>query len=120
MGQQETSIHEYERKVKLAEIDRGLGLFSPDRQMARRRFIEYMLKRNNDQCLDINEKVKLSDEQVREYLRTIGVLSSSMLQQMDRDDRNAVLAKVKKLKGVFIRQISRMTGISKSVIDRIK
>ncbi|WP_252183540.1 transposase [Rossellomorea vietnamensis] len=90
-----TSIREYVRKVKLVEIDRGLNLFSSDRQLARKRFIDYMQKHNNDQCLDINEKVRLSDEQVREYLRTVGVLSSSMLQQMNRDDRNAVLGKVK-------------------------
>jgi putative transposase len=114
-----TSIHEYMRKVKLVEIDRGLNLFSTDRQLARKRFIDYMQKQNNDGCQDINGKVKLSDDQVGEYLRTIGVLSSSMLQQMDRDDRNDVLTKLKKLKGVSLRQISRITGISKSVIGRI-
>lgn len=63
---------------------------------------------------------KLSDDQVREYLRTMGVTSNSMLQQIDRKNRDAVLAKLKKLNGVSIRQISRIAGISKSVIDRVK
>ncbi|MDP4553428.1 hypothetical protein Q9251_21470 [Alkalihalobacillus macyae] len=88
--------------------------------MARQRFILYMQETNEDQCLDIKETIKLSDDQVRDYLRAICILSNSMLQQMDREERNVVLAKMKKIKGVSIRQISRVTGISKSVIDRLK
>ncbi len=115
-----TSIHEYVRKADITDIDRGLNLFSRDRKMALSRFIIYMQEENDEQCLDINEKTRLSDDQVREYLRTVGVISNSMLQQMERINRNAVLSKLKKLKGVSIRQIARVTGISKSVIDRIK
>jgi putative transposase len=43
-----------------------------------------------------------------------------MLQQMDREHRNKILAKLKKLEGVSIRQIARITGISKSVISDIR
>ena len=74
---------------------------------------------NEDYSLDINMKIKLSDDKVRDYLRTIGIISS-MLQQMAREERNVMLAKMKRIKGVSIRQISRVTGISKSVIERIK
>ncbi|MDO6657850.1 hypothetical protein [Anaerobacillus sp. 1_MG-2023] len=106
--------------VKLVDIDRGLRLFSEDPKVARQRFILYMQETNEDQCLDIKEITKVTDDHVRDYLRTIGILSNSMLQQMDREERDAVLVKMKKLKGVSIRQISRVTGISKSVIDRLK
>ncbi|TKD70747.1 transposase [Pseudalkalibacillus hwajinpoensis] len=115
-----TSIHEYVRIVKLADIDRGLRLFSEDRTVARQRFILFMQETNEDQCLDIKEITKVTDDQVRDYLRTMGIISNSMLQQMDREERNVVLAKMKRIKGVSIRQISRVTGISKSVIDRMK
>ena len=106
--------------MKITNIDRGLNLFSPDRRTAMKKFIDYMQEVNDDQCLDLTERVKLADDQVREYLRTVGVTSNSTLQQLGRDDRDAVLAKLKKLNGVSIRQISRITGISKSVIDRVK
>ncbi|MFA9560651.1 hypothetical protein ACERII_25455 [Evansella sp. AB-rgal1] len=79
-----------------------------------------MQENNKDQCLDLTENVKLSDDQVRESLRTLGVTSNSMLQQMSKEKRNMIISKMKKLKGVSIRQISRVTGISKSVIGRIK
>ncbi len=50
----------------------------------------------------------------------LGVTNNSMVQQMDREHRNMVLANLKNMEGVSIRQISRVTGISKSVIARIK
>ncbi|MFA1820842.1 hypothetical protein ACDX78_11770 [Virgibacillus oceani] len=40
------------------------------------------------------------------------------LQQMDKETRDAVLAKLKSLNGVSQRQLSRITGISKTVIQR--
>ncbi|MDQ0252820.1 hypothetical protein J2S74_000192 [Evansella vedderi] len=113
-----TSIHEYLHKGKKTDIDRVLNLFSLDRKLAMERFIAYMEEDNEDQCLDLTTTVKLSDDQVREYLRTAGVTSNSMLQQMNKEKRDEILTQVKKLKGVSIRQISRVTGISKSVIGR--
>ncbi|MDQ0252834.1 REP element-mobilizing transposase RayT [Evansella vedderi] len=115
-----TSIYEYLHKGEITDIDRGLNLFSQDRKSAIERFIVYMQEDNEDQCLDLTQRVKLSDDQVREYFRKLGVTSNSMLQQMNKEKRNEILTQVKKLKGVSIRQISRVTGISKSVIDRIK
>ncbi|WP_270180275.1 transposase [Alkalihalobacillus sp. CinArs1] len=115
-----TSIHEYVNRANLVNIEKGLDLFSTDRCLARQRFILYMQELREDQCLDVNEVVKFSDDQVREYLRSNGIICNSVLQQMDREERNVVLAKVKRIEGISIRQISRVTGISKSVIDRLK
>jgi putative transposase len=114
-----TSIHEYIRKGNMVDIDLGLNLFSPDRKKATKLFIEYMKELNNDQCLDDKVKVRMPDSEVREYLQKLGITTSSILQQMEKEKRDATLAKVKKLNGVTVRQLSRITGISKSVIDRI-
>ncbi|ADU32125.1 transposase [Evansella cellulosilytica] len=115
-----TSIHEYLHKVHITDIDRALNLFSSDRSIAMEQFLSHTQKENTDQCFESNQKWRLSDDQVREILRTRGVNSNSMLQQMDRESRYAVLAHLKKLEGVSIRQISRITGVSKSIIERIK
>ncbi|MRX72829.1 transposase [Bacillus lacus] len=115
-----TSAHEYIRKAVIVDIDRGLSLFSSERKAALRQYVVYMEEENDEECLDYNETVKLSDDKVREYLQTLGVKSSSNLQQMSRKERDGVLAQVKKHQGTSIRQLSRITGISKSVIDRIK
>ncbi|MDQ0252808.1 hypothetical protein J2S74_000180 [Evansella vedderi] len=97
-----TSFHEYLQKGKITDIDRGLNLFSLNRKSAIERFIAYMQEDNEDQCLDLIQRVKLSDDQVREYLRTAGVTSNSILQQMNKEKRDEILTKVKKLKGVSI------------------
>lgn len=115
-----TSFHEYIGKPKIVDIEVALRLFSPDRNKAIVRFIEYMNKANEDQCLDDVEKVRMSDNEVREYLSQLGMTNSSELQRMDREQRDALLAKLKKLDGVTVRQLSRITGISRSVIQRVR
>lgn len=96
-----TSIHEYVQKAEVVNVDRGLNLFSTDRRTAIKRFSIFMEEHNNDQCLDY--VVRLSDSQVRDYLRSLGIASSSMLQQMEKERRDEILEKLKKLDGVTIR-----------------
>ncbi|MDG5789389.1 transposase [Evansella sp. AB-P1] len=115
-----TSIHEYVNKETLTDVEGGLNYFSSNRKVALEWFVVYMQEKNEDYCSNIEERVKLTDNQVREFLRGEGVTSNSMLQQMDRKKRNAILSNLKKLNGVSVRQLSRITGISKSVIDRLK
>ena len=81
-------------------------------------FIQHSNGLNDDQCLDDHVRVRMSDNEVREYLRELGITNSSLLQQMERENRDKTLVKLKQLNGVTIRQLSRITGISKSVIQR--
>ncbi|NMD72622.1 transposase, partial [Bacillus sp. DNRA2] len=114
-----TSINEYLKKAILVDVDVGFGLFSYERKRAIKMFILYMNQSNGDQCLDdyiINRK---SDQEVREYLNQLGIINTSTIQRMERGARDEVLSKLKKLNGVSVRQLSRITGISKSVIDRV-
>jgi putative transposase len=112
-----TSINEYLHRGKLVDIDRGLRLFSPDRKVAIKWFKIFMEEHNNDQCLEY--VVRMSDGEVREFLRLLGITSSSMIQKLDKEKRDVILRDLKELEGVSIRQLSRITGISKSVIGRI-
>jgi len=57
--------------------------------------------------------------EVREHFIKLGIQSSSDIQRMGRDKKNKAIRQLKAIKGVTIRQISRLTGISKSVIARI-
>ncbi|WP_246055125.1 transposase [Pseudalkalibacillus caeni] len=99
-GSEWTSVHEYVGKAGLVDIDMGLRLFSPDRKTAIKMFIDFMEELNNDQCMDLYVRARMSDRQVREYLLTLGVTSNSVLQRMDREDRDDVLVRLKELNGV--------------------
>jgi len=43
----------------------------------------------------------------------------SELQQLEKNKRNEIIREVKIVRGITIRQLARVTGISKSVIDRV-
>lgn len=115
-----TSIHEYISNANVVDIEFGLSLFSTNRREAVKLFSEFMQMPNDDQYLDDHIKVKVSDSEVRNYLSQVGIANSSMLQQLDREKRNAIIVELKEWKGVSVRQIARITGISKSVIDRVR
>jgi putative transposase len=68
--------------------------------------------------LDDQPRIKIPDSQVMDYLRVKGYLDKNKLQQMEKEERDAILVSIKEIKGVSYRQISRITGISKSVIER--
>lgn len=115
-----TSINEYISKPTIVDIDFGLNLLSPDRGKAIQLFTEFMRESNDDQCLDDQVRVRISDNKVREYLYKLGVTNTSELQKMEKEKRDATLAKLKEMNGVTVRQLSRITGISKSVIQRVR
>jgi len=114
-----TSHYEYMSKPSIINIDRALELFSSNRDNGIDLYIKYMNEDNEDKFLDLEHKIILSDNDILTYLKSLGVENISSLQQMDHVSRDDIIRKIKKLDSVSLRQISRITGISKSVIGRI-
>ena len=104
----------------MTDIDFALEMFSVDRNKAIKLFEKHTDVQNEDKCLEYEEKVRVSDDVVREYLAKFGISNKNELRKLDKDERNKIIYEIKSINGVTIRQISRITGISKSVIDRIK
>ncbi|MRG84988.1 transposase [Salinibacillus xinjiangensis] len=115
-----TSVNEYIDHTNIIDIDFALNHISPDRKKAIEMYIEYMKQTNEDQCLEDRVRERRSDIEVREYLLQLGVFNTSSLQKMDKESRNAILTRLKTLNGVSIRQLARITGVSKSVIQRVQ
>jgi len=114
-----TSVNEYLHKSRIVDVDYGLDLLSPNREKAIRLYIKYMQQFNNEQFLDVYIGEQKTDQEVREYLYSLGLQNTSQLQQMEKSERDEILSRIKSVKGVSIRQLSRVTGISKSVIGRV-
>ena len=104
--------------TNLVDVDFALRLFGLNRNEAIIRFVEYMEQPNDDECLEDTVKMRLKDQDVREQLRRLGIESVSVLQQLEKTERDSILVEMKKIPGVSIRQLSRVTGISTSVIHR--
>ncbi|MBP1970237.1 REP element-mobilizing transposase RayT [Virgibacillus natechei] len=115
-----TSMNEYLDPTNVVDIDFALQLFSSNRSKAIQLFTDYMQESNDDQCLDDHLKVKTSDSEVRSHLVALGIPNNSILQQMEKKNRDEIISKLKGMNGVSVRQLSRIIGISKSVIDRVR
>lgn len=115
-----SSYHEYMENASIVDIEFGLNMFSQDKETAKNLFEQYTNEINNDQCLDDQEKpLVVTDKEVLEHLKELGILNISELHRLDKPERNEFIRKLKKMPGVSIRQLARITGISKSMIGRI-
>lgn len=116
-----TSMREYLHEANIVDVEQALGFYSVNQDESMRLFIEHMKQSNEDQCMDdLYVHVRVDDNEIRNFLSELGVVNVSSLQQMNKEDRNAVLAELKELEGVSNGQLARVTGISKSVIQRIQ
>ncbi|MFC4557798.1 transposase [Virgibacillus kekensis] len=115
-----TSLNEYMGRGHLVDVDFGLQLFSSERKAAVRLFSEYMSETNDDEFLDNHSLVRVADADLATYMLELGIPSGNVLQQMDKVERNVVIRKMKQIDGVSLRQLARVTGISKSVLSRLR
>ena len=114
-----SSFHEYIEKPLITEINFALDMFSPNRKKAIELFAAYMNEQKNDQCLDYEEKARVPDSEIRVILAEQGVPDANRLQRLDRQKRDEIIRVLKSVEGVTVRQLARITGISKSVIGRV-
>lgn len=114
-----SSFHEFSGLSTLIDSAFSLQLFSSDKNEALRLFTDYMQTANKDEFLEDKTEIKMSDQEVLSYLEKSGFPNKNRIQQMEKKERDALISQMKHLKGVSIRQLARVTGISKSVIGRV-
>jgi len=114
-----SSYREYMGTPVITDIEYALDLYATDRVKALEIFKKYSNEQNTDQCLEYHEKTSVTDQELLEHLKRYGIVSISEIQKLEKAKRDDIIKKMKRIEGVTIRQLSRITGISKSVIDRI-
>jgi REP element-mobilizing transposase RayT len=62
-----SSYNEYIKEPTITDIEFILEILSANREKALVLFIEHTIEQNDDKCLDYEEKVRLSDHEVRGY-----------------------------------------------------
>lgn len=88
--------------------------------MSKEEFITFNNEKNEDTCLDIDSKYfRINDADARKVIKKIAKCDSATeFQELEPKDRDKYIKKLKE-KGLSIRQISRLTGISKGIVERI-
>ena len=111
-GYKFSSYNEYINNATLIDTDFCLGIIDKEQ------FIEFNNEFNDDVCLDIsNNDFRLNDDEaLKIILKTCRCKSVSDFQKFDKIKRNYYIGKFYQ-KGLSIRQISRLTGLSRKVVE---
>ncbi len=102
-------------KSELVDTD---FLFS---MMRKEKFVSFINEINDDKCLDIDEKeFRLSDNDAKEIIEKISKCKSvTEFQKLEVKKRDEYIKELKG-KGLSIRQISRLTGVSFAIVRKVK
>lgn len=114
-----TSYNEYINKAVIVNVDYILGLFSPIYNKARDLFVDFNYEENEEKCMDYEDFIKLTDDQVLKYISQLGVKNVGEFENMGINKRNNLLRELKSIDGISLRQLSRITGFSKSLIGKL-
>lgn len=88
--------------------------------LSKQEFERYNLEINKDQCLEICDtpKVRVTDEQAKQIIEKYSKCKTvSEFQKLDSKCYDKFIS-VFKQNGLSIRQISRLTGISKGMVEK--
>lgn len=100
----------------------GIGLCNTqplcDTIGSHRALMDFLLMPANDRCLETNDRTLIRDDEANRILcRICGRDNAREIAEMTPDERKACLARAKR-EGVTIRQIARLTGLDRNLIQR--
>lgn len=110
-----SSIHEYLSLTNIIDTEYVFSI------VPLRDFFEFNNFSNSDNCLDIDEAnvLRVTDEQARQIIKKYSKCESiADFQRIDIKTRDKYL-RVFKEKGISIRQISRLTGVSYYTVQKV-
>ncbi len=114
-----TNYMDYVNGYSITETDFILSTFGTNRENAVREFIRYINWDEDDKCLEIQEEKRTTDLDAKKLIKELcNIENATELQNFDKVKRNMYLKVMKKNYGLSIRQIKRLTGISRGIIQR--
>jgi putative transposase len=108
-----SSYKEYVKSNYLVDAEFVLGIMSRDE------FINFHKQQDDENILDIREdRFRITDAEAKRIIKEVsGAESTTEFLSLSVLDRNVFIKKLKK-RGLSIRQISRVTGVSKGIVER--
>lgn len=102
----------------LVDKEYVLKIFGGTSEKAVIGFSEFHKGTNDDNCLEVEESKQISDDNVKEMIRVKFGMDSVRLMEVEKTLQNKVIRALKSIDGVSVRQISRVTGLSKTKVWR--
>lgn len=80
--------------------------------------MEFLNTEQDERCMDYDTTVSLRDEEAAAVIQELtGQNNPQMMQGMEKCPRDALLRELK-AKGISVRQLSRLTGLNRNIIQR--
>ena len=96
-----------------------LEMFHENEKRAIKRFEDFH-EEFDDENFEISEKIRYTDDQLRRKMqKELKMEDLSLIKSMPKAERNETIMKLREL-GFSIRQIERLTGVSRGIICKIK
>ena len=108
-----SSFHCFGRSDTFVDTSAAAGLIGGWEE-----YVRFLQADDHDQCMEYTLARK-TDEEAKEIIRRIGLSSGTSVQSFSREDRNTVI-EIMLQEGLSVRQIERLTGISRGIIQRLK
>jgi len=109
-----SSYNEYIQQCGFIDREFAMGLIGESN------YESFMNEHKDDKCLEYSNPVdRLTDEELTKILEENFKIKAIMIQSEPKERRNHMLATALKIKGVSIRQLARVTGVSSNMIWRL-
>ncbi len=106
-----SSISEYYSKPELVDTSFAFSM------LPLQEFIDYHNQDSDDQCLELEDHFRLTDDEAKRIIAKVSHCKSATdFQKLDTPKRNLYIKKLHK-NGLSIRQISRLTGVAKKIVE---
>jgi len=110
---------EYISNKNASNVDFVLNMFSTNRKAAIDMFVDFINVPNSAVCLDIDDKHRITDEEARVVIKDLCMIHNSIdMQTIEKSLRNSYLIELKEKYKLPIRQIERLTGINRGIIQK--
>jgi len=114
-----SSYQDYLTGKGITDINFAFNIFSKNGEKALQLFQEYHKKSNDDLCLDVELIDKLSDSEALNIIREVFRINDiSELDGIEKKSKREALRKLKSNYRLSYRQIERLTGIGRGIIER--
>lgn len=117
-GYKWSSYHEYINKQKIIDAEFILELFSTEKETGKKEFEKYMNEINEDECLDYKERHRIADDELIKLIEEKHGVKKGFFHLLGKQEKDRVLKNLKAIDGVTIRQLARVTGVSKYMVEK--
>lgn len=119
-----SSYQEYVGKKSIINTNMLLSLFDKNEDEAKKEFIKFHNMQSNTEILDLIEyemKDKITDEEVIKYIyEVVKIDNVHEILEFNVEKRNQIISKIKENKKITSAQISRVLGLNRKIIERVK